>query len=74
MVIFEAPKMPAITQDMSDIYGMNYLALQINNKSPELKSKLPPTDCRLRPDMSAWEKCDHNIAQSEKDRIERNAK
>lgn len=57
---------------MSDIYGMNHIALQLNNISEELRSKLPPTDSRLRPDMRAWESCNHDLAQSEKDRIESN--
>lgn len=71
-ILFEAPKLPPIQQEMSDIYGMNYIALQLNNLSDEFRAKLPPTDCRLRPDMRAWESCDHDLAQSEKDRIELN--
>ena len=51
---------------------MNYIALQLNNISDELLAKLPPTDSRLRPDMRAWESCDNDLAQAEKDRIEEN--
>jgi hypothetical protein len=31
------------------------LAFQVNYLSENLKSKLPPTDSRFRPDVRAWE-------------------
>jgi hypothetical protein len=37
-----------------------------------LKTKLPPTDSRLRGDIRAWESCDLELASREKDRLERN--
>ena len=51
---------------------MNHIALQLNNISDELKANLPPTDSRLRPDIRAWESCNHDVAQSEKSRMELN--
>jgi hypothetical protein len=36
-------------------YGFNLLACQINYLTDNLKSYLPPTDTRLRPDLSFWE-------------------
>lgn len=60
--IFEAPNIPKATQDPSTIYGMNYLALQLNDLSDELKENLPPTDSRFRPDMRAWESCNNDKA------------
>lgn len=60
--IFSKPNLPEPEQEMADIYGMNYIALQLNNISDELKAYLPPTDSRLRPDIRAWESCDHDTA------------
>ena len=38
----------------------------LNQISDELKEKLPPTDCRLRPDMRYWEHNDLENAEAEK--------
>lgn len=36
-------------------YNLTQFAIQLNELTPGLKEKLPPTDCRLRPDQSALE-------------------
>ena len=54
------------------MYNMNYWSLQLNVISYELKSKIPPTDSRLRPDVRYWENGDLENAQREKDRLEQN--
>ena len=40
--------------------------------SDELLEKLPPTDCRRRPDIRAWESKNVSVGAKEKDRLERN--
>ena len=54
-LVFKAPKH---LDYRKDIYGMNALSLQLNQLSDDLKAKLPPTDCRLRPDLRLWEEKD----------------
>lgn len=49
---------------------MSYTSLQLNLLSSTLRAKLPPTDCRLRPDMRLYETGDVDAAQAEKDRLE----
>lgn len=66
-VIFRAPERPPNSKQM---FGMNYYSLQMNYMSDQLKRKLPPTDCRLRPDMRAWEQADMDTASAEKARLE----
>jgi hypothetical protein len=34
---------------------MNMLAFQVNYLTENLKTKLPPSDSRFRPDVRAWE-------------------
>lgn len=36
-------------------YNLTQFAIQLNELTPGLKEKLPPTDCRLRPDQSSLE-------------------
>ena len=66
---FRAPKYP---ENRAANYGMNALSFQINQLSDALKAKLPPTDCRLRPDLRLWEEKDGDQAEVEKERLERN--
>ena len=53
-------------------YNMNSFAVAINQLSEELRPKLPPTDCRLRPDLRLMENGDFENAEKEKDRLEMN--
>lgn len=51
-LVFTAPKKPLNHEVM---YQMNINSLQLMVLSDELKSKLPPTDGRLRSDMRYWD-------------------
>lgn len=67
--VFNAPAKP---QNYDKMFGMNILSLQLGVLSEALQAKLPPTDCRLRPDMRAWELADLKLATEEKNRMENN--
>ena len=51
---------------------MNLFSLQLNYLPEQLRSKLPPTDSRLRGDLRAWDQANLNLATSEKNRLEDN--
>ena len=70
-LLFKAPEHPKEVFDNMQ-YGMNSYALQLNALSDEMKAKLPPTDCRLRPDLRLWEQKDSVGAEKEKTRLENN--
>ena len=53
--IFRKPNFVATEQETKKIWGFNRLSMQLNYCPEELKTKLPPSDTRLRPDMIAWE-------------------
>ena len=36
-------------------YNLTQFAIQLNELTPGLREKLPPTDCRVRPDQAALE-------------------
>jgi hypothetical protein len=67
--VFEAPELPP---QSSEMHNMNYFALQLNLLSDNLRSKLPPTDSRLREDVRAWEFGELEASQNEKTRLEQN--
>ena len=46
-------------------------AMNLNNLTKEMFLKLPPTDCRLRPDLRSYEYGDIKLAGAEKDRLEK---
>ena len=71
-IIARSTKILPTQQDPKKIYGLTTLALQMNNITPKLKAKLPPTDSRLRPDIRAWEEAQLDLATKEKDRLEEN--
>ena len=51
-------------------YLYTHFTLNLNNCPDKLKAKLPPTDCRLRPDTLALENGDFDLAADEKFRLE----
>lgn len=57
-------------EEWDRLYYFSKFALQLNNLTPSLKSKIAPTDCRLRPDQRALENGDLTFANSEKIRLE----
>uniref|UniRef100_A0A0D6QY67 PH domain-containing protein n=1 Tax=Araucaria cunninghamii TaxID=56994 RepID=A0A0D6QY67_ARACU len=51
-------------------YNLTSFAITLNELTPGLKEKLPPTDSRLRPDQRHLENGEYNMANSEKLRLE----
>ncbi|KAH9946839.1 Oxysterol-binding protein-domain-containing protein [Amylocystis lapponica] len=53
-----------------EFYGFTSFGITLNEITPDLEGRLPPTDSRLRTDMRALEEGDLDLAESEKVRIE----
>ncbi|KEH35651.1 oxysterol-binding protein-related protein 1C [Medicago truncatula] len=51
-------------------YNLTEFAITLNEITPGLKEKLPPTDSRLRPDQRCLENGEYEMANSEKLRLE----
>ncbi|KAF3649761.1 Oxysterol-binding protein-related protein 1D [Capsicum annuum] len=51
-------------------YNLTRFAITLNELSPELRKKLPPTDSRLRPDQRFLENGEYDMADTEKLRLE----
>lgn len=51
-------------------YNFTRFAITLNEVTPGLKEKLPPTDSRLRPDQRCLENGEYEMANSEKLRLE----
>ncbi|XP_030545173.1 oxysterol-binding protein-related protein 1C-like isoform X2 [Rhodamnia argentea] len=51
-------------------YNLTRFAITLNELTPRLKEKLPPTDSRLRPDQRYLENGEYEMANSEKLRLE----
>lgn len=51
-------------------YNLTPFAISLNETTPELVEKLPPTDSRLRPDQRHLENGEYELANSEKLRLE----
>nr|CAB3495302.1 unnamed protein product [Digitaria exilis] len=51
-------------------YNLSSFAITLNELTPELKEKLPPTDSRLRPDQRHLENGEYEKANAEKLRLE----
>lgn len=68
-LLFQAMDKPANADKM---FGMNIFSLQLNYLPKSMVSKLPPTDCRLRNDLRAWDQANLELATSEKHRLEEN--
>ncbi|KAK4712882.1 hypothetical protein R3W88_018789 [Solanum pinnatisectum] len=56
--------------DFQTKYNLTHFAITLNELSPDLKKKLPPTDSRLRPDQRFLENGEYEMADSEKLRLE----
>ncbi|XP_037465462.1 oxysterol-binding protein-related protein 2A-like isoform X1 [Triticum dicoccoides] len=52
-------------------YNLSSFAITLNELTPELQEKLPPTDSRLRPDQRHLENGEYEKANAEKLRLER---
>ncbi|TKR71791.1 hypothetical protein L596_019332 [Steinernema carpocapsae] len=68
-ILWKAHRKP---QESSQFYNMTYFALALNEKPKdrEAQERLPPTDCRIRPDMRLMEDGDIDAAADEKHRLE----
>jgi oxysterol-binding protein-related protein 3/6/7 len=53
-----------------DYYGLTSFATTLNEITPDLESKLPPSDSRFRPDIRAMEEGKIERANEEKSRLE----
>ncbi|KAH6782725.1 binding protein 1C [Perilla frutescens var. hirtella] len=51
-------------------YNLTRFAITMNELTPGLKEKLPPTDSRLRPDQRSLENGEYELANAEKLRLE----
>ncbi|KAJ8618891.1 hypothetical protein MRB53_015077 [Persea americana] len=51
-------------------YNFTRFAITLNELTPGLKDKLPPTDSRLRPDQRCLENGEYEMADAEKQRLE----
>jgi hypothetical protein len=51
-------------------YNLSRFAITLNELTPGLKEKLPPTDSRLRPDQRCLENGEYEMANAEKQRLE----
>ncbi|KAG5035842.1 hypothetical protein JHK87_010752 [Glycine soja] len=58
------------TSEYQTRYNLTQFAITLNEITPGLKEKLPPTDSRLRPDQRCLENGQHEMANSEKLRLE----
>ncbi|KAJ0960226.1 hypothetical protein J5N97_001938 [Dioscorea zingiberensis] len=52
-------------------YNLSSFAITLNELTPELQEKLPPTDSRLRPDQRHLENGEYEKANAEKQRLEK---
>ncbi|GMJ15068.1 OSBP(oxysterol binding protein)-related protein 2A [Hibiscus trionum] len=52
-------------------YNLTSFAITLNELTPELQEKLPPTDSRLRPDQRGLENGEFDKANAEKQRLEK---
>lgn len=56
--------------DAPKYYGFTSFGVQLNEITPDLKEKLPPTDSRLRPDQRAFEDGKVDDAEDGKQKLE----
>ncbi|XP_029001379.1 oxysterol-binding protein-related protein 1 isoform X2 [Betta splendens] len=54
----------------AQMYSFTSFAMQLNELRKEMEGAIPPTDCRLRPDIRAMENGDIDLASEEKKRLE----
>ncbi|KAI0706084.1 Oxysterol-binding protein-domain-containing protein [Cytidiella melzeri] len=57
-------------RNVSDYYGFTSFGITLNEITPDLQGRLPPTDSRLRPDVRALEEGNVDLAEDEKTRVE----
>ncbi|XP_021823894.1 oxysterol-binding protein-related protein 2A isoform X11 [Prunus avium] len=65
-LLWKSSKPPNITR-----YNLTSFAITLNELTPGLQEKLPPTDSRLRPDQRHLENGEYEKANAEKQRLEK---
>uniref|UniRef100_A0A4W3I0D5 Oxysterol-binding protein n=1 Tax=Callorhinchus milii TaxID=7868 RepID=A0A4W3I0D5_CALMI len=60
----------SVPKEFEQYYGLTKFALELNELHPDLKSSLPSTDTRFRPDQRYLEEGNTEAAESQKERIE----
>jgi len=60
----------AFPPNYEDQYGFGQFTVELNEITPDIKDKLPPTDTRLRPDQRLYEDGKADEASEEKERLE----
>ncbi|KAK4771373.1 hypothetical protein SAY87_031905 [Trapa incisa] len=65
-LLWKSNKPPNLTR-----YNLTSFAITLNEMTPGLQEKLPPTDSRLRPDQRHLENGEYEKANSEKQRLEK---
>lgn len=65
-------KFVPLPENFERYYNFTKISLNLNNLTPDLLLKLPPTDARFRTDQRAYEYGDLDLAASEKHRLEEN--
>ena len=63
-------RMTPFPRNAPEYYGFTSFGITLNEITPDLQGKLPPTDSRLRPDVRALEDGDIELAETEKLRVE----
>eukprot|EP00064_Thunnus_orientalis_P020537 superscaffoldBa00005697_g20675 len=58
------------SKKLKQMYNFTSFAMTLNELEPGMERLLPPTDCRLRPDIRAMENGDTDTASTEKERLE----
>ncbi|KAI8906381.1 Oxysterol-binding protein-domain-containing protein [Gorgonomyces haynaldii] len=59
-----------VPKNAADNFNLTQFAMSLNQITPELESKLPLTDCRMRPDQRAMEHGKWDQANKDKERLE----
>lgn len=57
-------------KETQDFYGFTTFGITLNEMTPDMVGRLPPTDSRYRPDVQALERGDVDAAEGGKNRIE----
>lgn len=57
-------------ENAADYYNFTAMSIMLNQDRPDMRETLPPTDCRLRPDIRLLEQGDVDQAAVEKNRLE----
>ncbi|KAG4095380.1 Oxysterol-binding protein-domain-containing protein [Neocallimastix lanati (nom. inval.)] len=60
----------AFPPNYEDQYGFGQFTIELNEITPDIKDKLPPTDTRFRPDQRLYEEGKADEASNEKERLE----